>query len=84
MCAPPLQWQTYDIEFESAVFDKSGAKRQPARITVLHNGVNIHNRTAVPGKTHVAPFEEGPEPGPIVLQDHGWPVEFRNIWVVEK
>ncbi len=79
---PPLAWQTYDIEFEAARFDNDGRKTKPAVITVRHNGVLIHDRVEVPKATAAAGLGEGPEPGPIQLQDHGNPVFYRNIWVV--
>jgi hypothetical protein len=84
MCLPPLAWQTYDIEFESATFDNDGRKTKPAMMTVRHNGVVIHDHVEVPKATTAAGRPEGPEPGPIQLQNHGNPVVFRNIWVVEK
>lgn len=84
MCFPPLAWQTYDIDFTAAKFDASGKKTQDAKMTVKHNGVLIHDNVSVPKATTAAPVAEGPEPGPIYLQDHGNPVRFRNIWVVEK
>ena len=81
MCLPPLSWQTYDIYFTAARWDRSGKKRQDAQITVLHNGIPIHERQAVPKKTG-AGQEESPQPLPIHFQDHGNPVTFRNIWLV--
>ena len=84
MCFPPLSWQTYDIDFTAAKYDDAGQKTADARMTVKHNGVVIHNDVAVPKSTTAAPVAEGKEPGPIYLQDHGNPVRFRNIWVVEK
>jgi hypothetical protein len=84
MCLPPLAWQTYDIEFESAKFDNDGRRTKPAMLTVRHNGVLIHDHVEVPKATPAAGLPEGPEPGPIQLQNHGNPVVFRNIWVVEK
>jgi hypothetical protein len=83
MCFPPLSWQTYDIEFTAAEY-KDGEKVKNARMTVLHNGVEIHKDREYPKATPAAPLKEGPEPGPVFLQDHGNPVRFRNIWVVEK
>jgi len=84
MCLPPLSWQTYDIDFTAAQF-KDGKKVSNARITVRHNGVLIHDNVEVPRTTRGAKVrEEGPEPGPVYLQDHRNPVRFRNIWVVEK
>ena len=53
-------------------------------MTVKHNGVVIHKDVELPKTTTAAPVPEGPEPGPIYLQDHGNPVRYRNIWVVEK
>lgn len=84
MCFPPLSWQTYEIDFTAAKFDDAGKKTADARITVKHNGVVIHNDVAVPKATTAAPVPEGKDPGPIYLQDHGNPIRFRNIWVVEK
>ncbi len=84
MCFPPLQWQTYDIDFTAAKFDNEGKKTESARITVRHNGVVIHDNIELPKRTAASPMAEGPEPGFIHLQDHGNPVRYRNIWVVEK
>lgn len=84
MCFPPLSWQTYDIDFKAAKYDSAGKKTSDARMTVKHNGVVIHDDVAVPKSTTAAPVAEGPEPGPIYLQDHGNPIRFRNIWVVSK
>ena len=84
MCFPPLVWQTYDIDFTAAKYNSAGKKTDDARITVKHNGVLIHDNVALPKATTAAPVAEGPEPGPIYLQDHGNPVRFKNIWLVEK
>ncbi len=84
MCLPPLQWQTYDVDYTAAKFDAAGKKTANARITVLHNGVKIHNNLELPKATTASPLQEGVEPGPIYLQDHGNPIRFRNIWLVEK
>jgi hypothetical protein len=83
MCFPPLSWQTYDVDFTAARYDSSGTKTANARMTVRHNGVVVHKDVEVPDSTRAAPVVEGPDPGPIYLQDHGNPLRFRNIWVVE-
>ena len=82
MCLPPLAWQTYDLDFRAARFDASGRKTVPARITAWHNGVVIHNNYELPNKTG-AGAPEGPDARPIKLQNHGNPVHFRNIWLLE-
>jgi hypothetical protein len=84
MCFPPLSWQTYDIDYTAAKYDSDGKKLKDARITVRHNGVLVHDNVEIPKATTAAPVQEGPEPGPIYLQDHGNPVRFRNIWIVER
>ncbi|MFQ6132411.1 MAG: DUF1080 domain-containing protein [Armatimonadota bacterium] len=76
MCAPPLQWQTFDIEFRAARLDEDGKKAADARITVYHNGVLIHDDVRLPSRSPGTP-------GGLLLQDHGNPVQYRNIWVVE-
>ena len=81
MSFPPLTWQTYDIRFRPARFEK-GEKVANARVTVWHNGVKIHDDYEIPDKTG-AGKPEGPEPLPILFQDHRDPVRFRNIWIVD-
>lgn len=85
MCAPPTQWQTYDITFYAPHFDSAGNKIKNARITVLHNGVKIHDNTEVPKPTGrpTALSRDVTQPGGIYLQDHGNAVQYRNIWLVE-
>ena len=55
-----------------------------ATATVRHNGVVIHENVELTKATTSAPVKEGAEAGPLYLQDHGNPVRFRNVWVVEK
>ena len=85
MCFPPLQWQTYDVEFTAARFDPSGKKTQNAVVTVKQNGVPIHDKLELSSVTPGGGLKtESAEPGPIQLQGHGNPVFYRNIWLVEK
>lgn len=84
MCLPPLQWQTYDIEFTAARFDDEGNKTANARMTVKHNGVLIHDDVEIPGATAASRLQEGPDPGPVYLQDHNNPARYRNVWVLPR
>jgi hypothetical protein len=82
MAFPPLTWQTYDIWFTPPRFAEDGkTKTANARITVLHNGVPVHWHREITAKTGGGQ-QEGTQPLPIQLQDHGNPVMFRNIWIV--
>ncbi|MDP1560229.1 MAG: DUF1080 domain-containing protein [Pirellulaceae bacterium] len=81
MCFPPLSWQTYEVEFQAAKFDTTGKKIEDGWMTVKLNGVIIHEKLLLTHATTASPLSEGPEPGPVYLQDHGNPVRFRNIWV---
>ena len=81
MSLPPLSWQTYDLWFTAARWDQAGKKTANARITLLHNGVPVHSNREITSKTG-AGKPEGPENLPILFQNHGNPVHFRNIWMV--
>lgn len=81
MAYPPESWQTYDIYFYAAKFDAAGKRIQKARITVMQNGVIVQDNYELANKTG-AGRKETSEPGPIWFQDHGDPVEFRNLWMV--
>lgn len=83
MCYPPLEWQTYDIDFTAARYE-SGKKVKDAVMTVRHNGELVQSKTKVPEATRAAPLKESSEPGPLYLQDHGNPVRFQNVWILEK
>jgi len=80
-CRPPETWQSYDAIFHAPKFDASGKKTANARVTVLQNGVLIHDNVEIPGLTVNHDLAEPKGPGPIELQYHGMPIRFRNIWV---
>ena len=85
-CRPPGEWQTYDIIFTAPRFYPDGRLQSQARITVLHNGVLVQNNTTLWGSTEYigSPVYKKHEGRlPLMLQDHGNPVAFRNIWVRE-
>lgn len=79
---PPGEWQTYDITFHGPKFDADGKVTKPAEITVVHNGTVIHDKVVLPRPTKGNLGNDPKQPGPIMLQDHGNPVSFRNIWFV--
>ncbi|MHC4915430.1 MAG: 3-keto-disaccharide hydrolase [Planctomycetota bacterium] len=84
-CCRPGEWHVYDILWTAPRFD--GEKLvSPACVTVIHNGVCVHNHVELMGPTThktILPWEPHDPVGPILLQDHGNPVRFRNIWVRE-
>ena len=83
-CRKPGAWQTYDITFRSARFGKDGKLKKPAVVTVVHNGITVHDKREYIGtSTHkrVGNYNRKVTEGPISLQDHGNPVRFRNVWI---
>ena len=82
-CRPPGSWQSYDITFHAPRWQGERLVR-PARITVRHNGVVVHNDAEFLGATAhraVAAYEQHDPQAPLVLQDHGDPVRYRNVWI---
>jgi hypothetical protein len=80
-CRPPQQWQSFDILFRAPKFDDKGNKTSEARVSVLQNGVWIHDCVEVPHPTPSGVDHDVKAPGPILLQDHGSPIRYRNIWI---
>jgi hypothetical protein len=77
----PGEWQVYEIIFHPPKPAADG-KPRPGSFTVLHNGVLVQDHLPVEGEsTTAASFSGAADKGPLVLQDHGNPVRFRNIWI---
>jgi len=84
-CRPPGQWQTYDIVFHRPIFNGNNVVK-PATITVLHNGVLVQDNFQIQGPAVHArrpKYVPHADKEPIILQDHGNPVRYRNIWLRE-
>ncbi|MBN1805897.1 MAG: DUF1080 domain-containing protein [Sedimentisphaerales bacterium] len=84
----PGQWQSYDIIFHRPVFEGKKVVKK-ATFSVFHNGVLVHDNVGLEGGTGwinkhaVTDYVPHEDKGPIMLQDHGNPVRYRNIWIRE-
>ena len=88
VCRKPGEWQTYDIIYTAPTFNSDTTTyNTPPRVTVLHNGVLVQNNVSLRGPTEYIGIPEYfikvHGPGSLVLQDHGNPVAYRNIWIRE-
>jgi len=86
VCRKPGEWQSFDIIFTAPRFDADGNLLKPGYVTVLQNGVLIHNHFELLGMTsYIAPprYASHNEHEPLQIQFHGNPVRFRNIWLRE-
>jgi hypothetical protein len=89
VCRKPGQWQSYDIIYHRPLFDRKGNVTRKATFTVLQNGVVVQDHVVLEGGTGwkgrhaISDYVPHGDAGPIMLQDHGNPVRYRNIWVRE-
>ena len=87
VCKGPGEWQIFDIIYTAPRFRANGTYFTPPYVTVIQNGVLIQNHIALRGPTrYVGIPEYNIKPhgiGPVILQDHWFPVSFRNIWIRE-
>lgn len=86
-CKAPGEWQTYDIIFTAPRFNNDGTYFTPPRVTVLHNGVLVQNNVSLRGPTEYIGIPEYQIErhgnASLMLQEHGNPVSYRNIWIRE-
>jgi hypothetical protein len=85
-CRPPGEWQSYDVIFTAPHFNSDSTLKSQARITVFQNGVLIQNNIGLWGNTvyiGIPKYEVHHDKEPLILQDHGNPVSYRNIWIRE-
>ena len=81
-CKPALEWQTYDVIFRAPRLNDAGEMLANVRATVIQNGLVILNNVQLPGMTGANIDSAVGKPGPLLLQDHGNHLKFRNIWAV--
>lgn len=82
-CKAPTVWQSYDVDFTAPTYE-NGKKVKAGRVTVLQNGIKIHDNVEITKDNTTSGLGGDPsKPGPVMLQDHGNPVQFRNIWIVK-
>lgn len=77
------EWHTYDILYTAPRFNKDGILIKKGIVTLIHNGIVVQYNTQIEGTTEYIglPKITAHGPGPIILQDHGDLVNFRNIWI---
>jgi len=83
-CLPPGKWQTYDIFFKAPVFSENHELVTPGYVTVIQNGVLVQFQVELEGPTlYIGEPEYSYHESklPLMLQDHGNPVQYRNIWI---
>ena len=79
----PGEWQVYDIVFHAPRME-GGKVVKPADVTVFLNGVLVQDHWVLEGPTKHCRRAVQTSPGavgPIRLQYHNCPVQYRNIWV---
>ena len=81
-CRRPERWQSYDIAFRAPRFAPDGTLLEKGRVTVFQNGILVHHAQEFAKSTRASMPLDPKKPGPIMLQDHGNPVRYRNLWII--
>jgi hypothetical protein len=82
-CLPEGEWNSYDVVFEAPKFEQ-GKLLKPAYVTLIFNGLIVHNRVELLGVTSrepIAAYTPHAAELPLSLQGHSGPARFRNIWI---
>lgn len=92
----PGEWQVYDIRYQAPRRDNNGKITEEGEITAWLNGKKVQDATKLSEpRSNYHPFRYQTTPyldaiaeqqlktsiGPVFLQDHDNPVQFRNVWV---
>ncbi|MCM8542896.1 MAG: DUF1080 domain-containing protein [Lentisphaeraceae bacterium] len=79
---PAGEWEYFDIDFTAPIFNEDGSVKSKAYMTVYHNGIRVHDNAELSGPTgHKSrpAYRKTPAELPLLLQDHGNKVQYRNI-----
>jgi hypothetical protein len=76
-----LVWNTYEIEFRASRWNASGTKVENATfVSATLNGTLVQRNVDLDVSSTTAGVPDASGARPLVLQDHGNAVRFRNIW----
>jgi|GEM_PF-439900 len=93
---PPDEWQVLDIRYRATRRDETGKISEEGEVSAWLNGQLVQNKTRFgEPKSGFRPFiyrttdyvrslaeqYRKTQTGPLFLQDHGNPVQFRNVWI---
>jgi hypothetical protein len=96
---PVGEWQVYDIRYTAPRRGENGKVTTPGRITAWLNGKLVQDGVEfTEPRSPYIPYRHGVTDhlraikkridetgeGPLFLQDHGSPVQFRNVWFVRR
>jgi hypothetical protein len=82
---PSGEWNYYDIDWTAPTFHPDGSLATPAKVSAWLNGIQVQNNFELPGPTEHQkrlPYAAHDTKLPLMLQNHGQIVRYRNIWLL--